>query len=121
MTAASAAYLNNPVELTGKKLALFTSSSPGALGVDDAVFHHHRERGHTWTLALASHHAVPWQHLRTLPRWPNRARRWALASSLSPTTSSFPQVSNPHIPAAAAGSITLQGSRRGSIWSCSPC
>src|SRR5262249_14637260 len=60
------------------------------------------ELGQTWTLALASHHAVPWQHLRTLLRWRDRARRWALASSPSPTTSSSRQVSNPHIPAAAA-------------------
>ena len=33
MTAASAAYLNKAVELTGKKLALFPSSSPPALGL----------------------------------------------------------------------------------------
>ena len=31
ITAASAAYLNHAVELTGKKLALFSSSSPLAL------------------------------------------------------------------------------------------
>jgi hypothetical protein len=33
ITAASAAYLNNAVELTGKKLVLFPSSSPRALGI----------------------------------------------------------------------------------------
>ena len=34
MTAASAAYLNQAVELTGKKLALFPRSSPGPFGVN---------------------------------------------------------------------------------------
>src|SRR5262249_51362539 len=57
--------------------------------------HPHSERGHPWNLALASHHAVPWRRPSTLPRWRTRAKRWALASSPSATTSSCRHMSSP--------------------------